>query len=502
VLALAALAANPADVLRVVLASFLFLLLAACSPAGNRGPVEIAVIGEDEALFDTGVRLSVGAQHLRAATNEGLVALDHTGQVVPAIAERWIVTDDGLSYIFRLRDTDWPDGEPVTASDIRRLLQETIRQLEGTSLGLDLAKLVEIRAMTGRVIELRLSGPMPEFLRLLAQPELGFALRGSGTGPMIMSREEESALARLSPLPPQERGLPARENWQDRTRQLEVEAMAAQQAVDAFAEGEVDVVMNGTIADFPMIQLGPLSRGAVQVDPALGLFGLVIRSEEGLLAEPARREALSMAIDREAVIQPFGLGGWRPATWIVPPGLFAPQLYPDSRWPELGLEQRREVARQRIAAWRAASDEQPAIRVALPEGPGAALLFDQLAAAWRTIGVTAARVGPGEEADLELHDRLARYSSPRWFLNQFNCRLQVGLCSQEADALVRESLTQRSPEAKQALLAEAHAELMAREVFIPLGIPVRWSLVRGSVEGYLANPWGLHPLLPLSQPPS
>lgn len=488
--------------LRLCFASLLATLLAACGPGADRGPIDIAVIGEDEALFDGGVRLSVGAQHLRAATNEGLVALDQSGQVVPAIAERWIVTDDGLSYIFRLRDTNWPDGEPITSADMRLLLQDMIRQLDGTSLGLDLAKLVEIRAMTGRVIELRLSGPMPEFLRLLAQPELGFALRGSGTGPMIMSRDDESALARLSALPPQERGMPAREDWQDRTRQLTVRAMPAQAAVDAFAAGDIDVLMNGTIADFPMIQLGPLSRGAVQVDPALGLFGLVIRSEEGLLADPARREALSMAIDREAIIQPFGLGGWRPATWIVPPTLFSPRLYPDSRWPNLTLDARREVARQRIAVWRAASDEQAAIRVAIPEGPGGTLLFDQLSAAWRAIGVTATRVRPGEEAEVELHDRLARYSSPRWFLNQFNCKLRIGLCSEDADELVRESLTQRDPEAKQTLLAEAHNQLMAREVFIPLGIPVRWSLVRGSIDGYQANPWGLHPLLPLSQPTS
>jgi hypothetical protein len=41
---------------------------------------------------------------------------------------------------------------------------------------------------------------------------------------------------------------------------------------------------------------------------------------------------------------------------------------------------------------------------------------------------------------------------------------------------------------------------MADEVFVPLGVPVRWSLVRGSIDNYLANPWGLHPLFPLSQP--
>jgi ABC-type transport system substrate-binding protein len=104
------------------------------------------------------------------------------------------------------------------------------------------------------------------------------------------------------------------------------------------------------------------------------------------------------------------------------------------------------------------------------------------------------------EADLELRDTLARYISPRWYLNQFNCALKVGLCAREADALVRQSLTERDPAAREQLLVEAHAALVEREVFIPLGAPVRWSLVRGSIRNYLPNPWGMHPLFPLSQP--
>ena len=66
--------------------------------------------------------------------------------------------------------------------------------------------------------------------------------------------------------------------------------------------------------------------------------------------------------------------------------------------------------------------------------------------------------------------------------------------------LVQRSLSERDPEVKAQLLADAHTELMAAEAFIPLGAPVRWSLVRGAVTGYQANIWGLHPLFPLTQP--
>jgi oligopeptide transport system substrate-binding protein len=485
---------------RLFCSVLLALALGSCGPSGRDGVVQVATIGEPESLFQQGVRLSPAAQHLRSATYEGMVALDPAGQVVPAIAERWIVTDDGLSYIFRLRDGAWPDERPIVASEVRVLLRDAISQLKGTSLGLDLAKVAEVRAMTERVVEVRLTGPMPDFLRLLAQPELGFVNSGSGAGPMVMSRDDAAALVRLSALPPESRGLPARENWRELARPVELRTMPVRQAVKAFSNGEVDLVLNGRLIDFPLAKVGPLSRGTIQVDPTIGLLGLVVMNDRGVLADRARREALSMAIERSALIQPFGLGGWQSSSWIVPPALFAAAPYPANRWEDMSLADRRRIAAGRIAAFKAQNDGQARLRIALPDGPGSDLLFKQLSDAWAQIGVQTVRVEPSDDADLELRDNVARYASPRWYLNQFHCSLRAGLCSREADDLVQQSLAVRDQETKERLLAEAHAALTSEEVFIPLGAPVRWSLVRGSLRNYQANQWGLHPLFPLSQP--
>jgi len=477
------------------------LVLQGCGPDRSEGPVDVVIIGEPNSLFQQGIRLSVGAQHVRAATMEGLVALDPAGRIVPAIAERWIIADDGRSYIFRLRDSSWPGGEPVAAEDIERTLKDLLARLEGTSLGYDLAKLTEVRAMTGRVVELRLSSPMPDFLRLLAQPELGFVHQGSGAGPMVMSRDDEFPIARLSALPPESRGLPARQDWEALASPITVRSLGSTQAIEAFSNGEVDLILNGRLSNLPEVELGPLSRGAIQVDPALGLFGLVFRREEGLLEDPERREALSMAIDRSALIEPFGLGGWQATSWIVPRELYEGRQIAASRWGDQSLDELRAIAASRIARWMSESpDREPVVSIGLPPGPGSDLLFQGIADAWATIGVRAQKMPSGAGADVELHDRLARYSSPRWFLNQFNCGLDIGLCSLEADALVREALEASEPLQKQALYLEAHGELLAREAFIPLGAPVRWSLVRGALQSYQPNPWGLHPLFPLSQP--
>ena len=453
-------------------------------------------------MFEDGVRLASAAQLLRGATHEGLVALDQSGQVVPAIAERWIVTDDGLSYIFRLRDSTWPGGEEIEAGDIRDQLRRTIARLAGTSLGLDLANIRDIRAMTGRVIEVQLIAPAPDFLRLLAQPELGFAKSGSGAGPMAMSRGEgKDAPARLTALPPESRGLPAREDWQEVARPVSVRALAADKAVAAFAEGDVDLVMGGTIVDFPeaTAAAGPLSRGTIQVDPAVGLLGLTVRREAGLLADPSRREALSMAIDRAALIQAFGLGGWRENSWPVPPEAFAEPTYGQDRWDGASIDARRQTAAARIRAWTGPGRE-PVVRVALPRGKGSDLLLRQLSEQWATIGVTTRRAAPGEAADLELRDSLARYVSPVWYLNQFNCRLGAGPCAPQADALVKQAQGTRDPAQRDVLLAEAHKVLVESEIYIPLGVPVRWSMVRGTLRNFLPNAWSFHPLFPLSQP--
>ena len=43
--------------------------------------------------------------------------------------------------------------------------------------------------------------------------------------------------------------------------------------------------------------------------------------------------------------------------------------------------------------------------------------------------------------------------------------------------------------------------MLAENVFIPLGAPIRWSLVRGGLEGFDENAWAIHPLFALSQRP-
>lgn len=480
---------------------FSLVLLAVAALAGcggGDGAADVAFIDSPENLFASGVRLSAGAQHVRAATEAGLVALDAQGGIVPALADRWIVTDDGRSFIFRLRDGTWSNGDDLTAESARAALRKAIRALEGTSLGLDLAPIEEVRAMAGRVVEIRLSAPVPMLLQLLAQPEMALD-RGdaSGSGEMVMKRE--GAVGMFAMKPPSLRGVPEEQDWERYVRPVIVQAATAAEAVARFDAGEADLVLGGRIGALPLVDTGPLSRGTVQIDPALGLFGMRVRRASGLLATPQGREALAMALDREALIAPFNIAGWTPTTRLVPAGLSGDTGLIVERWSDEPLATLRARAANRVAAWRRAnSGAEARLTLAIERSPGLDILFRELAAQLATIGVRLERANDAASADLVLIDRVARYAAARWFLNQFNCSLGGGMCDSGTDAMVREADEMVDPESRGVRLAEAEAQLTLANVYIPFGSPLRFSLVRGTVDGFAPNQWAFHPLPPLA----
>lgn len=61
-------------------------------------------------------------------TVEGLTTLDGiTGDIIPALAESWTISDDGLTYTFTLRENlRWSDGEPLTVDDVVFTYQDVV----------------------------------------------------------------------------------------------------------------------------------------------------------------------------------------------------------------------------------------------------------------------------------------------------------------------------------------------------------------------------------------
>jgi oligopeptide transport system substrate-binding protein len=120
-----------------------------------------------------------------AAIFEGLVAKDpQTLEIVPAVADRWEVSDDNMVYVFHIRDNaKWSNGDSVTAHDFvnswfRGLMpglgNETVTSLfvfknaekyyrkEITDLSL-----VGFKALDDHHLKIELENPTPYFLQLL-----------------------------------------------------------------------------------------------------------------------------------------------------------------------------------------------------------------------------------------------------------------------------------------------------------------------------------------------
>jgi ABC-type transport system substrate-binding protein len=485
----------------IAAAAVMAALAGGCSSSDDL-QLKVVAIGEPDDPFEMGVRLSPAGQLVRAATAEGLVAFDEQGRVIPALADRWIVTDDGQSYIFRLRDGTWRDGSDLTGRDAARALRKVFQQLRGTPLGLDLAGVEEVREMAGRVVEIRLSHPVPHLLQLLAQPELGLAHAGSAAGPMALERQDKIAL--LTPIAPPQLGLPEVPRWDERARAIALSAVSGEEAVRRFNSGDADLVLDGRLSTFPHTASVGILRGTIQLDPVEGLFGLQVVSTRGFLADPGNREALALAVDRAALIAPFGVDGWRATTEVAP---IAPEAGSDStaeeRWANLSQDDRRALASARVAAWRQSqgAGNVPSLSAWLPAGPGSDLLFKRLKEDFAAIGIRLARADADKNGDLRLVDVVARYPGPVWYLNRFNCRVGKAVCSPEADAALAQARRSADPAERAELIAQARQRLSDANVFIPFGSPIRWALVRSDAIGFAPNTWGWHPLMPMALRP-
>jgi peptide/nickel transport system substrate-binding protein/oligopeptide transport system substrate-binding protein len=480
------------------------LALGGCLGGDDRA-VRVLVIGDPGSVFAGGPRLPLAAQVLRGASAEGLVGFDEEGRVAPALADRWIVTDDGLSYIFRLRDGTWPGGAPITAESAQAALGQALALQRGQPLGADLSVIEEVRAMAGRVIEIRLKRQMPDLLQLLAQPELGLTRGNRGAGPMRSRRDSDKELGLsgvlLRAIAPEDRGMPPEEGWDERVQPVHLSALPAAKAIELFNSGEAEVVLGGSFVDYPRLGAASVSGGAIRFDQVAGLFGLAVVRGEGFLAEPENREAIAMAIDREALIAAVNLNGWIATTRVVNPGLEGDSGAIVERWVGRGIDERQVIAAARVAKWRAGKQGAIRLRIALPAGPGADVLFRRLSEDLKAIGISAQKVPMAANADLRLIDTVARYARPAWFFNQLSCAQARALCSASADALFARSEAEADPVKRADLLSDAEAQLTQANGYIPFGVPIRWSLVAGGTTGFAVNRLGVHPLMPLARLP-
>lgn len=473
-------------------------LLAGCNQRSDAGPVIVSAIGPRPILVDPASnRLTTPMRLLLDSTAQGLVRFDATGQIAPGLAERWIVIDDGMSYIFRLRDAEWSDGSKVTAAHVVEGLRRHVANRSRNPLRAYLTAIDEIVEMTPQVIEVRLKRPRPDLLMLFAQPELALMRnrppRGSGPFRVAQTDPQTDATTGNASILLNPAFDPARSTTDDveapgPQQSVQLIGERASRAIVRFAERHSDLVSGGTFVDWPLIKLADIAPANLRVDPAAGMFGLAIVNRDGFLEAAENRTALAQAIDRAALVSAFA-PNWEPTEQILPATLDSASGPASSDWSSLSAADRREGARNRVLRWKETHEEPLVLRIALPSGPGATILYGFVGAAFRSIGIEPRRVAYNAPADLRLIDAVAPYDSARWYL-----ATACQPCSADTEEALMAARDANSLAERAARLAEADTLVTQDAAFIPIARPLRWSLVALRLRKWQGNARAWHPL--------
>ncbi len=256
-----------------------------------------------------------------------LIRVDKTGtKLEPGLAESWIVSDDGLTYTFKIRDAKFSDGSPITAEDAAFSLLR-IRDNKA-SLWSDSYKIVQTAEATdAKTLTVKLKTPSAPFLSTLALPNVSVLSKKAVEAGEDAFAELPTASSGAFTVKEWRRGdrviLERNPNfWQadrvkldgvewisvpdDNTRMLNVQA------------GQLD-----TAIFVPFSRVEELKKDAslnVLIDTSTREDHLLINHEHGALAKKEVRQALDMAIDKKAIVDTVTFGIGTVANSYIPKG--------------------------------------------------------------------------------------------------------------------------------------------------------------------------------------
>lgn len=476
----------PSRTLLAALVAALLPAVSGCTPH-DAGPFAVSAVGGAPRLLNPSHdALDPPSAYLLQTAAQGLVRFDADGDVTQGLAQSWIISDDGLRYTFRLARAKWPDGSPITADEVVARLRAVAGPGSRNPLKPAMGAVDEIVAMTDEVLEISLKAPRPNFLQLLAQPELAIIRNGAGGGPFRIAGTHGGAV-RLTPPKPDDDDSGAKP-----PPDLLLRGEPAGIAIARFEMRDAALVVGGTAADLPVARAASLPDGAsLTFDPVGGLFGLAFApATDGPLASAEARQALSMAVDRGAIVAALAAPNLLARESLLPAGVEGIAAPAVPTWTAGNMAQRRALAARTLSA--VLKGRPLHLRVALPDGPGLRAPFAILRRDWAAVGITAERVGLAAPADLVLIDEVAPAALASWYLRHFACGTGR-VCDAAADQALDAARIAPDADARRAALTEADRILAGDAPFIAIAAPVRWSLVAPRLTGFRPNPFGRHP---------
>ena len=251
---------------------------------------------------------------------ESLTEADETGLgLVPGLAESWEISDDKLTYTFKIRDAKFSNGEPVTADDVVFSLQTTAGPTAAFSFGFEPVQSFEaVDAQHVKIVLKRPFTPLLSMLSLFAAAIVdkesfeadtdGFGQKPVCAGPFQVEEYERGTRVVLTRNPHYygqgKDGQPL--PYLDRVEMLYVPESNAR--VLGLQNGDYDV-----ISTVPFNQAKQMEGGAdlvLEAQPIFRLDYVYLNHSKPPLDKEEIRLALNHAADREAILKAvyFGYG--------------------------------------------------------------------------------------------------------------------------------------------------------------------------------------------------
>lgn len=276
---------------------------------------------------------------------EGLTRVNQGDKIEAALAERIDISDDLRTYTFHLRDSMWTNGDPVTAGDFIRAWRKTldpntlaenafqlyvIKNAKACKEGKLPLQELKIVAVDEKTLKVELENPTPYFLELTSYPAF-FPIHAKMNHNLPQGTEGKNDYVGNGPFTLKEwhhhDKLCVRKNekyWDAEQVQLqEIHLFMVQEEAELamFENRELDWA-GSPLSILPVDMLPKLREMKIlHSQPILGTYFLRLNTGSGMLASAKLRRALSLSIDREALVEHVLMGSQVVAQGYVPGAL-------------------------------------------------------------------------------------------------------------------------------------------------------------------------------------
>ncbi|WPC37244.1 peptide ABC transporter substrate-binding protein [Brachyspira hyodysenteriae] len=283
---------------------------------------------------------------------EGLTKIDKNNNIIPGMAERWDISEDGMTYIFYLRtNAKWSDGKPVTANDFeyswKRALDkklnssysymlDIIKNAKNINLGIMDISDLGVETINDTTLKVVLETPSLYFLDFLASSGVFLPLRKDiiekygdkwtlkpktyvCNGQYILKEriKDEKIVFEENPF------------YYDKN-EIIAKRLTFIPSADVF--DMVEKIRNNEL-HFSALEPSPgeieylIEQGYIRANDAIGTIYLELNITNNALNDKKVRQALSLAIDRKYLIEHVVKGAQTPAGAFVPPAVKGERFY-------------------------------------------------------------------------------------------------------------------------------------------------------------------------------